>query len=125
MYGMTREDAITIEDESAIRLGLSNLDRAIDYLREWYSKGVNLYLTFNRERLYACDEYSNDEYYLLATGLTIAQTKYIEDVKNNEKFKNLEPSKLELLIKPIEESFQLDNEAKREELRQGKKKNTK
>ena len=120
MYNMTRDNAITIEDESAERLGLNDLYRAVEYLREWYSKGVNLYLTFNGERLYACDEYSYDEYYLLATGLTREQEKYLDDLKKGDKVKNLEPEKREKLIRPLENKFLKDNEQKREELRQGK-----
>lgn len=120
MYNMTRDNAITIEDESAERLGLYDISKAINYLQEWYGKGVNLYLTFNGEKLYACDEYSYDEYYLLATGLTREQEKYIDDLKKSDKVKNLEPDKKEKLIRPLENKFLKDNEAKREELRQGK-----
>ena len=121
MYGMSRENAITIEDESMERLGLRDFTRAIDYLHEWYDKGVNLYLTINGERLYACDEYTYDEYYLLATGFTRGQNEYLESLRNEERIKKLDPARQERLIRPLENSFRKDNELKREELRQGKK----
>ena len=65
---MRREDAVMIEQEKMVEL--NTIDDIIRYLIECYSNGINVYYIHNGEKLYSCDGYTYDEYYILAMGLS-------------------------------------------------------
>ncbi len=120
---MGREEAVAISAEESIKL--STIDEVIRYLMECYHKGINVYCDWHGEtRLYSCDGYTYDEYYLLATGLTIEERKHLDAIVFAEDKSLDDKIKLNNLILPVYSYLKEIHAAKREELKEGREQKT-
>lgn len=71
---MRREDAVMASEEETKQLNY--LHQVIRYIMYCYKIGKNVYYVHNGEKLYSCDGYTFDEYYILATGISLKEQEH-------------------------------------------------
>ena len=117
---MKREDAVLVSEQEAIEL--NTIDDVIRYLMKCNSLGLNIYCLHNGEKLYACDGYTYDEYYLLAMGIKPKDQAHLEAIVYGEDRLLEDKIILSDLITPIYAHLKEMYKPIRDQLREGKQK---
>ena len=119
-----REEAVMLSDDELVSLNI--IDEIIDYIIKCGRRGRNVYYVHNGVTLYSCDNYSFDEYYILATGLSKNDKQNLEEIvygKNGGRNASHEDLvTLSNLVLPIYSYLRKMNEPLVEELKDGKSK---
>ena len=100
-----------------IEINVKNLDKAIEILQYFYECNQNVYIVFNKKKLYSCDaekETFIDDCYIKLTGLTKQQREdYIAEIKNvNPALISLD--KLQETMQAIEDKYMIIAEKNKE-----------
>ena len=117
---MKREDAVLISEEDAEKL--ITIDDVIRYLMKCYKLGLNIYCFHQDEKLYACDGYTYDEYYLLAMGIKPKDQAHLEAIVYGEDRLLEDKIVLSNLVTPIYAHLKEMYKPLRDQLREGKQK---
>ena len=115
---MRREDAVMIDQEKMVEL--NTIDDIIKYLMTCYSKGINVYYMHNGEKLYSCDGYTYDEYYILAMGLSSKDKAHLDGLIYGAGRTTEDCIKVSNLVLPVYSGLKEMYQPLREELRNGK-----
>ena len=92
---------------------------------ECYRNGINVYSDWHGEvRLYSCDGYTYDEYYLLATGITKEEADHLNGITFGDDKDVDERVKINDLIAPLYTYLKEIHAKRREELKKGKEEKT-
>ncbi|MBQ6283079.1 MAG: hypothetical protein IJK66_06110 [Bacilli bacterium] len=119
-----REEALMLSEDEL--MSLNTIDEVINYIIQCGNNGRNVYYVHNGVSLYSCDNYSFDEYYLLATGLSKSDKQNLDEIiygKNGSRNASHEDLvALTDLVLPIYSYLIKMNELLVEELKNGKPK---
>ena len=114
---MRREDAVMISAEEEAKFYY--IDQAINYLIDCYNKGKNVYYDHHNVRLYSCDGYTYDEYYVLAMGIFPQEKKHLDALVHGGDRNHEEVVKLFHLTMPVYNYLRELNQPLREKLISG------
>ena len=119
-----REEAVMLTDEEIIEL--NTIDEAIEYIMQCGREGKNVYYIHNGVILYSCDNYTFDEYYLLAMGISKSDKQLLDDViygrNGSRNASNEDLVAISELVVPIYSYIRRMNKPLVEELKKGKSK---
>ena len=121
-----REEAVMLSENEL--MSLNTIDEIINYIIKCGKEGKNVCYEYNGVTLYSCDNYSFDEYYILATGLSKSDKQNLDEIiygKNgNRNVSSEDLVNLSNLVAPVYSYLKKMNEPLIEELKNGKQ-NTK
>ena len=117
-----REEAVMLSEDELV--SLNTIDEIINYIIQCGRRGRNVYYVHNGVTLYSCDNYSFDEYHILATGLSKNDKQNLDEIvygKNGGRNASHEDLvTLSELVLPIYSYLRKMNEPLVEELKAGK-----
>ena len=122
-----REEAVMLSQEEL--MPLDTIDEIINYIIQCGKNGRNVYYVHNGVILYSCDNYSFDEYYMLAMGLSKSDKQNLDEIvygeNGNRNASSEDLATLSDLVLPIYTRLKEMNEPLVEELKDGKSKDGK